>query len=126
MGMFVTFAGVALGLATVGLYSLISYLVSQRTREIGVRMALGARRSDVLRLVLGQGGRLVLMGLGLGIAVGLGLARLMASALTGVSPSDPLTFTLVPLLLSTIGLLATAVPAWRAARVDPAVVLRGD
>ena len=126
MGMFVTFAGVALGLATVGLYSLISYLVSQRTREIGVRMALGARRSDVLRLVLGQGGRLVLMGLGLGIAVGLGLARLMASALTGVSPSDPLTFTLVPLLLAAIGLVATAVPAWRAARVDPAVVLRGD
>ena len=126
MGMFVAFAMVALGLATVGLYSLISYLVSQRTREIGVRMAMGARRSDVVRLVLGQGARLVLVGLGLGLAVGLGLAQLMASTLVGVSPRDPLTFTVVPLLLAVIGLVATLLPARRAAGVDPAVVLRGE
>ena len=126
MGMFLAFAGVALGLATVGLYSLISYLVNQRTREIGVRMALGARRSDVLRLVLEQGARLVGVGLGAGLAVGLGLARLMASALVGVSPTDPLTFTVVPLVLATIGLVATVVPARRAAGVDPATVLRAD
>ena len=89
-------------------------------------MALGARRSDVLRLVLGQGARLVLVGLGLGLAVGLGLAQLMASTLVGVSPRDPLTFTVVPVLLAVIGLVATVVPARRAAGVDPAVVLRGD
>ena len=126
MGMFVAFAIVALGLATLGLYSLISYLVSQRTREIGVRMAMGARRADILRLVLGQGARLVLAGLGLGLAGGLGLGQLIASTLVGVSPRDPLTFTVVPLLLALIGLVATVLPARRAAGVDPAVVLRGE
>jgi predicted permease len=125
-GMFVLFASVALGLATLGLYSLISYLVSQRTREIGVRMALGASRANITQMVLRQGARLVLTGLGIGILLGLGLARVMAGALAGVSPHDSVTFTLVPLLLGAVGLLATVVPAMRAARVQPAAVLRSE
>jgi len=125
-GMFVLFASVALGLATLGLYSLISYLVSQRTREIGVRMALGASRANITQMVLRQGARLVLAGLGIGILLGLGLARVMAGALAGVSPHDFVTFTLVPLLLGAVGLLATVVPAVRAARVEPAAVLRSE
>jgi predicted permease len=125
-GMFFVFACVALGLATVGLYSLISYLVSQRTREIGVRVALGANRTDVVRMVLGQGTRLLGTGLGVGWLMGLGLGQAMAGALAEVSPSDPLTFTLVPVLLAVVGLAATAVPARRAARVDPATVLRAE
>ena len=125
-GMFLLFATVALGLATLGLYSLISYLVSQRTREIGVRVALGASRADVMGLVLRQGARLLLAGLALGLLLGAGLARVMAGALAGVSPTDPVTFTLVPLLLGVVGSLAAAVPARRAARVEPAVVLRAE
>ena len=95
-GLFAVFAAVALGLATVGLYGLISYTVSQRTREIGVRVALGAEPRDILRLVLGQGLRLAALGLALGLLLGFGLARVMASALVGVSATDPLTFTVVP------------------------------
>jgi putative ABC transport system permease protein len=127
-GLFAVFALVALTLATVGLYGLISYAVSQRSREIGVRLALGARRSDVLRLVMGQGGRLVLVGLVAGLAIGLVMARLMASGLlgVGVSPHDPLTFTLVPTVLVVVSLVATLVPARRASRLDPASVLRSE
>ncbi len=125
-GMFVLFASVALGLATLGLYGLISYLVSQRTREIGVRMALGASRANITQMVLRQGARLVLAGLGVGILLGLGLARVMAGALAGVGPHDSVTFTLVPLLLGAVGLLATVVPAVRAARVEPATALRSE
>jgi predicted permease len=125
-GMFAVFAAVALGLAAVGLYGLISYTVSQRRREIGLRAALGARREDLLRLVLGQGLRLVVLGLGAGMVLGLGLARAMAGALAGVSPTDTLTFTLVPLTLGAVALLATAIPARRAARYDPAQVLRAE
>ena len=125
-GMFVLFASVALGLAGLGLYSLISYLVSRRTREIAVRVALGATRADVLRLVLGQGARLVLAGLGLGLLLGLGLARVMAGALVGVSSTDFVTFTFVPLLLCAVGFLAAAVPARRAARLAPAAVLGAE
>jgi ABC-type antimicrobial peptide transport system permease subunit len=125
-GLFVMFAAVALGLATVGLYGLISYTVSQRTREIGVRLALGARRGDILRLVLGQGLRLAALGLALGMLLGLGLSRVMASALAGVSATDPVTFTVVPVVLGLVALVATAIPARRAARCDPAVVLRAE
>jgi putative ABC transport system permease protein len=125
-GLFGTFAVVALGLATVGLYGLISYAVSQRTREIGVRAALGARPGDVLRLVLGQGMRLVAAGLGAGLVVGAGLARVMSSVLVGVAATDPLTFTLVPAALAAVAVLATLLPALRAARLDPAVVLRSE
>ncbi len=125
-GLFGVFAAVALGLAALGLYGLISYTVSQRTREIGVRVALGARRQDILRMVLGQGLRLVALGLGFGLLVGLGLSRAMASILMGVSATDPLTFTVVPLVLGLVALVATAIPARRAARCDPAVVLRSE
>jgi predicted permease len=125
-GLFAVFAAVALGLATVGLYGLISYSVAQRTREIGVRVALGARRADILRLVLGQGLRLAAGGLALGLVVGLGLSRVMASALVGVSATDPLTFTVVPAVLALVAVVATTLPARRAARTDPAVVLRAE
>jgi putative ABC transport system permease protein len=125
-GLFVLFASVALGLAAIGLYGLVSYTVSQRTREIGVRVALGADHRDILRLVLGQGLRLTALGLVVGLPVGLGLSRVMASLLVGVSPTDPLTFTVVPVTLGLVALLATAVPARRAARCDPAVVLRAE
>jgi putative ABC transport system permease protein len=125
-GLFVLFASVALGLAAIGLYGLVSYTVSQRTREIGVRVALGANHGDILRLVLGQGLRLAALGLVVGLPVGLALSRVMASLLVGVSPTDPLTFTVVPITLGLVALLATAVPARRAARCDPAVVLRAE
>ena len=88
-GLFIVFAGVALGLAAVGLYGLISFTVSQRTREIGVRVALGADRRQILRMVLGQGLRIAGLGLALGLLLGLGLSRVMASVLVGVSPTDP-------------------------------------
>jgi putative ABC transport system permease protein len=125
-GLFMVFAAVALGLATVGLYGLISYSVGQRMREIGVRVALGARRRDILSLVLAQGLRMVALGLVLGLLVGFGLARVMASALVGVSATDPLTFTVVPLVLGLVAVMATAIPARRAAHCDPAVVLRAE
>jgi putative ABC transport system permease protein len=125
-GLFAVFAAVALGLATVGLYGLISYTVSQRTREIGVRVALGARRGDILGLVLGQGARLLGLGLAAGLLLGLALSRVMASALVGVSATDPVTFTVVPLALAAVALAATAIPARRASRYDPAAVLRAE
>jgi ABC-type antimicrobial peptide transport system permease subunit len=125
-GLFAVFAAVALGLAAVGLYGLISYTVSQRRREIGVRLALGAPRGNILRLVLGQGLRLAALGLAVGMLLGFGLARVMASALVGVSATDPVTFTVVPAILGLVALAATAIPARRAARYDPAVVLRAE
>jgi putative ABC transport system permease protein len=125
-GLFGALAVVALGLATVGLYGLVSYTVSLRTREIGVRVALGAGRRDILGLVLSQGLRLAVAGLTLGLFVGIALARVMASALVGVSATDPLTFTLVPVLLAVIAIVATAIPARRAAGSDPAVILRAE
>jgi predicted permease len=125
-GLFIVFAAVAFGLATVGLYGLISYTVSQRTREIGVRVALGAGRRDILRLVLVQGLRLAAFGLGFGLLLGMGLSRIMATALVGVSATDPLTFSVVPVVLALVAVLATAVPARRAARYDPASVLRAE
>jgi putative ABC transport system permease protein len=125
-GLFAVFAAVALGLATLGLYGLISYTVSQRRREIGVRLALGAPRGSIVRLVLGQGVRLVVIGLAIGLLLGLGLSRVMASALVGVSATDPLTFTVVPAILGLVALAATAIPARRAARFDPAGVLRAE
>src|SRR5256886_257230 len=121
LGLFATFA---LVLAAVGTYGLIAYSVTQRIQELGIRIALGAQRRDVLRLVLGQGTRLTLLGLALGIAAALGITRLMTSLLFGTSPTDPLTFAGVAGLLVFVALLACFIPARRATRIDPIVALR--
>ncbi len=121
-----SFAGLALVLAMVGLYGLISYTVLLRTREIGIRMALGAQRRDILRLVLGQGIGSAIAGVGIGIAAALGLTRLMTSLLFGVTPNDGFTFASVAVLLVLVAMAACAIPVRRATRVDPLVALRHE
>jgi len=118
------FALVALTLAAVGIYGVMSYAVAQRTSEIGIRMALGAHPRDVLRLVVGQGLLLTVVGVALGLGAAYWLTRLMTALLFGVSATDPLTFAAVALLLSFVAFLATWVPARRASRVDPLIALR--
>jgi putative ABC transport system permease protein len=118
------FAGVALLLACIGIYGVMAYTVAQRTQEIGIRVALGAQRADVLRLVLGQGFRLAAIGVTLGVAGALALARLMTTFLYSVSAADPATFVGVAILLGSIALLACYIPARRASRVDPIIALR--
>jgi predicted permease len=120
------FAALALVLACVGIYGVISYLVSQRTHEIGLRMALGAERGDVLRLVLGHGARMALVGVAIGVGAALGLTRLMANQLFGVSAYDPLTFAAVAFLLIVVAIAACYVPARRAMSVDPLIALRHE
>jgi len=120
------FAALALALSCVGIYGVISCLVGERTREIGVRMALGARHSDVLRLILGHGARMALLGVALGVVLALALTRLMASQLFGVTPHDPLTFACVALLLLAVALAACYWPARRVTRIEPVVALRHD
>jgi len=120
------FAAVALALATVGIYGVMSYSVSQRTHEIGLRIALGAQRSDVVKLVIKQGISLSLTGVAIGVGSALALTRIMTGLLFGVSSSDPLTFTLISLLLTGVSLLACYIPAHRAMKVDPMIALRSD
>jgi putative ABC transport system permease protein len=118
------FAGLALVLAAVGIYGVMSYSVAQRTREIGIRMALGAQRSDVLKMTIGSGLRLVLVGAAIGLVAALVLTRVMSSLLFGVSPTDPLTFISISIVLIGVAVLASYVPALRATRVDPIFALR--
>ena len=125
-GMASTFGMLALVLATLGLYSVMSYSVSQRTHEIGIRMALGAQIRDVLRLIVSQGMRVVLIGMALGLTGALALTHVLASLLLGVGATDPLTFTGVAILLVVIALLACYFPARRATRADPLTALRHD
>jgi len=126
MELFGAFAAVALLLASLGIYGVISYLVGQRTHELGIRIALGAQRRDVLRLVLNHGLKMAVAGVALGLIVSLGLTRLLAKMLFGVSATDPMTFVVITLLLMTVALLACFVPAWRAMQVDPLVALRDE
>ncbi len=120
------FAGIALVLSAAGLYGVISYLVAQRTREIGVRIALGAQTRDVIGLVMGQGARLTAVGIALGLLGALAFTRVLASLLYGVSARDPLTFAGIAALLAAVALLATWLPARRAARVDPMSAIRNE
>ena len=120
------FAVLAVSLATVGLYSVLAFLVSQRRHEIGIRMALGARQYDVLRLVLGHGTKLIMIGVVIGLGSALCLARLIRSLLFGIPANDLMTFVAVPIVLALVALIACYIPARRAARVDPIVALRYD
>jgi putative ABC transport system permease protein len=120
------FGILALGLAAIGIYGVMSYTVSQRSHEIGIRLALGAHPRQVLGLVVGQGVRMSLVGVGIGIVAALGLTQLLASLLFSVTPRDPLTFAGVALLVVGVALAGSFVPARRAASVDPIVALRHE
>jgi hypothetical protein len=125
-GMFGAFALVALLMAAMGLYASMAYLVSQRTQEIGIRMALGASGRGVVAMVLAEGGRLGSMGVAIGLALGFAMARAMTSLLYGVSPTDPATYAAVAAVMVVVALVASAVPAWRATRVDPIRTLKAE
>jgi putative ABC transport system permease protein len=118
------FSGLALLLAAIGIYSVLAYSVRRRMREIGVRMALGAQRADILHMVLYQGTKLALVGTGIGIAAAFGLTRLMSSQLFGVTATDPVTFVSVAALIVLVALAACYIPARRATKVDPMAALR--
>ena len=121
-----SFAAIALIIAALGIYGVISYAVSQRTRELGIRIALGAQRERVVRLVIGQGLTLTLVGIAIGIVGAYALTRLITSLLFGVAPADPLTFAVVALLFVAVACLASYLPARRAAAVDPIIAMRAE
>jgi putative ABC transport system permease protein len=120
------FSGLALVLAAVGIYGVVSYSVAQRQTEIGIRMALGAQRGDVLRLVLARGGKISIAGIVIGSAASLALTRLIANLLYSVSAVDPVTFAVVALVLALIAMVACYIPARRALRVDPLIAMRHE
>jgi ABC-type antimicrobial peptide transport system permease subunit len=120
------FAATALVLATIGIYGVMSYTVTQRRREIGIRVAVGASVRQILSLVLGESLKLAALGVGIGVAAALAVGRLGRSLLFGVSENDPLTIAAVALLLVAVSLVASLLPAWRATRVDPMEALRDD
>src|SRR5262249_35834095 len=121
-----TFAGLAVLLASIGLYGVMSYTVAQRSRELGVRVALGASAREVSGLVLGQGARLAVIGVAIGLGAAVALTRLMHDMLFEVSATDPITFTVIPVLLIAVALLASWMPARRAMRVNPIEALRSE
>ena len=125
-GLLSLFALLAILLATVGIYGVMAYAVAQRTQEMGLRMALGAKPRDLLKLVVGQSMRLVALGLSLGLIAALGLTRWLKTQLFGVEATDPLTYTVIAILLALVALLACYLPARRATRVDPLVALRHE
>ena len=120
------FAIVALLLGAIGIYGMLSYTMSQRSHEVGIRIALGAESRQVVRMVVGEGMRIVAIGVAIGLAGSLGATRLLRSQLFGVGPTDVLTFTVVTVLLAFVAMLACFLPARRASRVDPMVALRTD
>jgi predicted permease len=124
MSLLALFGGIGLALASVGIYGVMAYAVSQRTREIGIRMALGAQLNDVLRMVLGHGMKLTAIGVVVGLAASFALTRVLKTLLFGVTPSDLLTFAAVSVALMAIALLASYIPARRATKVDPLIALR--
>jgi putative ABC transport system permease protein len=126
MTLLTALAGLALTLSVAGIFSVISSLVAQRTHEIGIRTALGAQRRDVLRLILGLGMKLTMIGLGVGLVLSFALTRLMGEFLYQVKPTDPITFIVIPLILAGVALAACWIPARRATNVDPLVVLRNE
>jgi ABC-type antimicrobial peptide transport system permease subunit len=126
MWLLALFATTATLIATCGIYGLMSYAVTQRRREIGVRMALGAERGDVLRLVLTRAIRIVVAGVIVGLAGAAGVTRVLQTFLFGVTPTDPIAFTIVTLLLMAVGLTAAWLPARRATRIDPCAALRAE
>jgi putative ABC transport system permease protein len=124
MTVFAFFAALALGLAAIGIYGLMSQAVARRTRELGVRISLGARPQDVLSLVLGEGARLSALGIAIGVVLALGVTRTLESFLFGVGKLDPMTLATVIVVAAAAGLLATYIPARRASRIDPIRTLR--
>jgi putative ABC transport system permease protein len=126
LALLLSLAALALLLASVGIYGVISYAVRQRTNELGIRMALGAQRRDVLKLILTQGLKLALLGVGIGLLAALALSRWMEALLFEVRPTDPLTFAVIAAVLVLVALFACWIPAWRAAKVDPLVALRNE
>ena len=119
-------SAVALAIAAIGIYGVLAYSVNQRTREIGLRMALGSKPGGVLNLIVGEGMKVVLTGIGIGLLGGLALGRVVASLVFGVAVRDPVTFGVVTVVLAGVGLAACAIPARRASRIDPLVALRDE